>query len=133
MKFEWGHGHRLLIVDDMPAIRLLLREVARTAGFDVQESWNCTSAAAQLTTFRPHVVMLDIGLPDGDGMSLLDAIRAGHPSVRVIVVTAHDERDRVKDAMARGAASYIVKPFTPRHVLAELQRCLPRQAAHDVR
>ena len=115
---------RLLIVDDMPAIRLLLREIACAEGFEVTESWNLAHANAQLVAVRPNIVLLDRGLPDGDGLTLLDQIRALDPSINVIVVTASDERHRVQEAIARGVHRYIIKPFKPHHVRAELQRFL---------
>jgi len=115
---------KLLIVDDMPAIRMLLREIARAEGFDVTESWNLTHASSQLLAVRPDIVLLDRGLPDGDGLMLLDQIRAMDLSINVIVVTASDERHRVQEAIARGAHRYIIKPFRPHHVRAELQRFL---------
>ena len=102
---------RVLIADDHPVVRQGLRtylelqpdiEVAGEAGGGID-------AAAQAERLAPDVVLLDMVMPEGDGLEALRRIRAGAASPRVVVLTSFPADDRVLDAMRAGAAGYLLK------------------------
>ena len=114
---------RVLIADDHPVVRQGLRtylelqpdiEVAGEAGggFD---------AAAQAEKLSPDVVLLDMVMPEGDGLEALRRIRAGRGTPRVVVLTSFPADDRVLDAMRAGAAGYLLKDAQPAELLAAIR------------
>jgi DNA-binding NarL/FixJ family response regulator len=114
---------RVLIADDHPVVRQGLRtylelqpdiEVAGEAGGGIE-------AAAQAERLAPDVVLLDMVMPDGDGMEALRRIRAGAGSPRVLVLTSFPADDRVLDAMRAGAAGYLLKDAQPAELLAAIR------------
>jgi DNA-binding NarL/FixJ family response regulator len=114
---------RVLIADDHPVVRQGLRtylelqpdiEVAGEAGGGVE-------AAAQAERLAPDVVLLDMVMPDGDGLEALRRIRAGGDAPRVVVLTSFPADDRVVEAMRAGAAGYLLKDAQPSELLAAIR------------
>jgi NarL family two-component system response regulator LiaR len=114
---------RVLIADDHPVVRQGLRtylelqpdiEVAGEAGGGIE-------AAAQAERLAPDVVLLDMVMPDGDGMEALRRIRAGGDAPRVVVLTSFPADDRVVEAMRAGAAGYLLKDAQPSELLAAIR------------
>ncbi len=105
--------HRVLIVDDneltRSALRLMLSEEFEVVG----EAANCRTALAMALKERPDIVCLDIQLPDGNGLDTLASIKDALPATAVLMVTASNDLETIKAAIARGAAGFIIKPFTP--------------------
>lgn len=109
-------GARILVVDDDPAILKAVDKGLRGAGFDVTGVSTAQAVVAEYLRFRPDVVILDLVLPDGDGISLCAEIRK-HGSTPVIVLSAIGDDERKVEALNTGADDYLVKPFS----MAELQ------------
>ncbi len=100
----------VLVVDDEFLIRWSLRSHLTTAGYCVLEADNLQNARALLTQ-DVDVVLLDLLLPDGNGMDLLEELQARLPRVAVIMLSAHATHDIAERALAKGAFQFLHKPF----------------------
>ncbi len=115
----------VLLVDDEPQIRSLLASYFRADGFTVVEAGTSRQARDRFAAGVPDLVLLDIGLPDGDGLGLLSEFR--HSSdVYVMLVTARAEEVDKLVGLSVGADDYITKPFSPREVVARAKAVLRR-------
>ncbi|MGV8909024.1 MAG: response regulator [Propionicimonas sp.] len=124
-------AHRVLIVDDEPQIRTVLRAYLEADGFEVTEVGTGADTLRELTRTgaRPFdVVLLDIGLPDLGGLDVLQKIRSTS-EVYVILVTARSEEVDKLVGLSVGADDYITKPFSPREVVARVKTVLRRSSA----
>ncbi|WP_076071530.1 response regulator transcription factor [Sphingomonas montana] len=115
--------NRVLVVDDEPAIRRLLRTALERVGHAVSEAGDAATALAVLATDRPQVVLLDLGLPDRDGLELIPVLRA-RSDATILVVSARDATDLKVAALDLGAADYITKPFDTDELLARVRAAL---------
>jgi DNA-binding NtrC family response regulator len=105
-------GHRtVLVVDDERLIRWSLKDRLARAGFRVLEAADGAEAEELLARGDVDLVLLDLKLPDTDGLTLLDQIRAETPAPAVIMMTAHGTTETERDAAGRGAAHFVGKPF----------------------
>lgn len=118
----------ILVVDDDRTVgEVLLRYLERSelTGRHVETA---SDLMGMLDDMRPDLLVLDVMLPDGDGMSLCSAIRTTHPALPVILLTARSEEiDRIAGLTA-GADDYVVKPFSPRELVLRIQSVLRRSA-----
>lgn len=113
---------QLLVVDDEPAIRRLVRGAVERAGFTVAEAANAAEALAAARHPGCELVLLDLGLPDRDGMELVPLIKALDRAV--IVLTARNETAEKVAALDLGADDYVVKPFDTDELLARVRSAL---------
>jgi two-component system, OmpR family, KDP operon response regulator KdpE len=116
----------ILIVDDEPPIRKLLRMGLTSQGYAVLEAGDAKSALEELTK-KPALVILDLGLPDLDGLELLRQIRAGGSDIAVIVLSSRGDEAGKVAALDLGADDYITKPFGMDELLARLRAALRHQ------
>jgi len=116
---------RVLVVDDDPAIRNLLAEYLGAHGYDVALAASGVAMRAELERAAPAVVLLDIGLPGEDGLTLARYLRERHQVGIIMVTGAGDVVDRVA-GLEVGADDYIAKPFDPRELRARLKSLLRR-------
>ena len=114
---------RLLIVDDEPQIRRLLRNSLPPHGYDLIEAADATAAMAAVAKMSPDIVLLDLGLPDGDGFTVIEAIRKTSLTPIVILSARGDVEGKVK-ALELGADDYVTKPFDMTELLARLKAAL---------
>lgn len=112
----------VLVVDDDAAIRRLLRNTLVHAGYAVVEAANGRDALAQTSGEHPDAVLLDLGLPDRDGLSLIPLIGGGERAV--LVVSAREATDEKVAALDLGADDYVAKPFDTDELLARLRVAL---------
>jgi two-component system OmpR family response regulator len=121
-----GTPVRVLVVDDEPSLAELLASVLRYEGWTVRTAGNGTDAVRTAREFRPDAVVLDIMLPDFNGLEVMRRIRAEIPQVCVLFLTARDAvEDRVAGITA-GGDDYVTKPFSLEEVLARLRGLLRR-------
>ncbi len=121
-----GTPIRVLVVDDEPSLAELLASVLRYEGWEIQTAGDGSSAVRTAREFRPDAVVLDIMLPDFDGLEVLRRVRAELPHVCVLFLTARDAvEDRVVGITA-GGDDYVTKPFSLEEVLARLRGLLRR-------
>jgi DNA-binding NtrC family response regulator len=109
--------HTILVVDDDKLTRFSLSKILGRAGYRIREAASATEGMAAIEEERPGVVLLDIRLPDRDGFAVLLAIRASHPQLPVVMMTAHHNEEMAREAKTLGAWAYLAKPCDP----AELQ------------
>lgn len=121
-----GAPLKVLVIDDEPPIRKLLRMGLATANYQIVEAPNGKTALASLSE-KPDLVILDLGLPDMDGHELLRTIRARDESVPIVVLSSRgDEAGKVR-ALDYGADDYVTKPFGMEELLARLRAALRHQ------
>ncbi len=115
----------ILIVDDEVGIRELLSEILRDEGFDIALAENAASARAQRNAGRPDLVLLDIWMPDSDGISLLkEWSAAGQLNMPVIMMSGHGTIDTAVEATRIGAIDYLEKPIALQKLLATVKRAI---------
>lgn len=103
----------VFIIDDNVMMRSMLRLGANEAELPVLgEAGTIQAASTRCTELEPDIVLLDLGLPDGNGLDLLSELKARNPSTYVIIVSAKNDQEVVRDAVTRGAKGFIVKPFS---------------------
>lgn len=117
---------RLLLVEDNERFAALLKQGLMTAGFDVDVLPNREDATVALRAGKCDIVVLDRGLPDGDGLDVLTDMRQRGDTTPVLILTAHGSlRDKVT-GLQSGADDYLVKPFALEELVARLQALLRR-------
>lgn len=114
----------VLIVDDDPDILTALHDLLEHDGFSVTAVSTCRDALTQVRTTNFSAVLLDIGLPDGDGLAVLETIQALAPSLPVIVLTAFTALDYRAKSLSRGAFSYLTKPYNRDELRAVVRRAV---------
>ncbi len=117
----------VLVVDDEPAIRRLLRNTLDRAGYAILEAGTARDALHLVASAHPDAVLLDLGLPDRDGLGLIPLIRAQGDAV-VLVVSARDAVDEKVAALDLGADDFVGKPFDTEELLARLRVALRHRA-----
>ncbi|MCI4655110.1 response regulator [Sphingomonas aquatilis] len=116
-------GQRILIVDDDLHIRRLLEGTLTRAGYISVEATTAAEALDQARSSRPDAILLDLGLPDRDGLEIVTLLRQQSPAP-IIVVSARDATDQKVAALDLGAHDYVTKPFDSEEVLARLRATL---------
>ena len=117
---------RALIVDDEPPIRKLLRMGLGTQGYDVLEAPS-GKVALELMGGKPDLVILDLGLPDVQGLDLLRQMRAQNESVPIVVLSSRGDEAAKVAALDFGADDYVTKPFGMEELLARIRAALRHQ------
>ncbi len=113
----------LLIVDDAMIIREIIKDAVRDAGWEiVGEASNGQEAIERYGEFKPDAVTLDLVMPEFNGLHALRGIMAGDPDATVVVVSALEQKNVLRDAFKIGAADFIVKPFDKRALLNTLEQ-----------
>ena len=124
----FGPAARVLIVEDDAAIRRFVRQALESEGHQVFETGTLERGLIEAGTRKPDLLILDLGLPDGDGVDLVRDLR-GWSGVPVIVLSARsDEADKI-DALDAGADDYLVKPFGVDELMARVRALLRRRRA----
>ena len=121
----------LLLVDDDPDLLHLLSLRLRAAGYRVTTAASAEAALAQMAIERPQLVLSDVQLPGQDGLRLFDEIHARHPTLPVILLTAHGTIPDAVEATARGVFSYLTKPFDGKALLDKIAEALSLYASTD--
>jgi two-component system, OmpR family, response regulator len=121
-----GSPVRVLVVDDEPSLAELLGSVLRYEGWEIRTAADGASAVRVAREFEPDAVVLDIMLPDFDGLEVLRRLRASQPSVCVLFLTARDAVEDRINGITAGGDDYVTKPFSLEEVLARLRGLLRR-------
>ena len=116
---------RVLVVDDEPQIRRALATNLRARDYEVTLAANGTEALRQAADHRPDLVLLDIGLPDIDGVEVVRGLR-GWSEMPIIMLTVRSEEADKVDALDAGADDYVTKPFGMNELLARMRAALRR-------
>lgn len=124
-----SHAPRILIVDDEPAIRRLLSAALDRAGYRLVEAATAKAALTAVQIDKPDAILLDLGLPDRDGLELVPLLKK--TGAAVIVVSAREATDEKVSALDLGADDYVTKPFDTDEVLARIRTALRHRLAAD--
>ncbi|MEO5806143.1 response regulator [Devosia sp.] len=119
---------RILVVDDEPQIQRFLRPALAAVDYEMIEATTVAEAKRLIVTRSPDVVVLDLGLPDGDGKEVIAAVRAWS-QIPIIVLSARDRESEKIDALDLGANDYVEKPFGIGELLARIRNALRLHAA----
>jgi two-component system KDP operon response regulator KdpE len=114
---------RVLVVEDDREIRTLMQSTLAVEGFDVHTAVSLSEASALIRHALPDLVVLDLGLPDGDGLELVQQIRKQH-TLPILIVSARHQEDQKIRMLDAGADDYLVKPFSVGELLARIRVAL---------
>ncbi len=114
----------VLLIEDTPSLQMVYQAILKNAGYGVVLAGTAAEGLSQFETQTPDVILLDLLLPDRDGLDLMKDILAVAPNVRVIVITANGSINRAVDAMRRGAFDFLVKPFDETRLLNAIENAL---------
>jgi two-component system KDP operon response regulator KdpE len=120
----------ILVVDDEPQIRRVLRATLSSNGYDVIEGKNGQEAIEMVIRERPDLILLDINMPDMTGLEACSKIRLSFEGPIIMVTVRNSERDKIA-ALDSGADDYVVKPFAIGELLARIRAALRRSAAEE--
>ena len=115
---------KVMVVDDAAFMRLRACRVLQDNGHEVVQAENGAEAVRQYAQHRPDAVLMDITMPEMDGLAALKEIRKLDPTARVAMVTAMGQQAIVMEALRAGAKDFVLKPFQPDRVLGALQKLL---------
>ncbi len=119
----------VLVVEDEPAISDLVRRYLTAAGFGVHLETTVADGVAAVGRLRPAAVLLDVGLPDGEGTEICRTMRAAGDWTPVLFVTARDDEVERVLGLELGADDYVTKPFSPRELVARVATVIRRSSA----
>ena len=115
----------ILIVDDNDLMRTLLRGILRSDAYQIiGEARNGIIALEFIAKSKPDIVFLDVMMPEMGGLEALQAIKAKHPEIIVIMITGNPSVENVKESIQGGAGGFIIKPFNSAKVLDTLVRAI---------
>ena len=114
----------VLVVDDEQVVRDFLQRCLETSGYRVKQATNAEEALALMNATPAAAVLCDIRMPGHDGLWLAERIRARWPRVAIIMATAVDDHDTVRQSSALGAVDYLTKPIAAEHLLQVVGRAL---------
>ncbi len=118
-----NNKYKILLVEDDENIRIMVRAMLESAGYQVIETSSCAAAITLASSHIPDLILLDLGLPDMDGMQLLEFVRKNDLTPIIVLSARSDESEKVK-AFDLGANDYITKPFGAAEFLARVRSAL---------
>jgi two-component system chemotaxis response regulator CheY len=118
-------GKTILVVDDAAVIRLMLRKILVEGGYEVSgEAATGKEAVRKYNLLRPDLVLMDITMPEMNGLTALKEIKAIDPHARVVICSAMGQKQLIQEAVEAGALSFMVKPFEAEKVLEVVSKTL---------
>jgi two-component system KDP operon response regulator KdpE len=118
--------YQVLVIEDEPAIRNVLRVLLEAEGYRFVEADTAMRAEIEARTHKPDLLLVDLGLPDGDGLKVIKKVRAWSP-VPIIVLSARTMEEQKIAALDAGADDYVTKPFSAPELLARVRAALRRK------
>jgi DNA-binding NtrC family response regulator len=122
---------RILVVDDDPTVLKSCQRVLEAEGFDVYLVPSADKAIEAMRNDDFALLLVDIKMPQRDGIYLMSEIEKEWPHIPIIVMSGYGTEQTVQQAMETGAASFIAKPFTPTELLNALQKVLEKPGDHN--
>jgi len=130
---HWGQfapsAKKVLVADDEAVVVNSIRKILSRKGYSVEEAFTCRDALAQVFAQDYDLVLLDMKMTDGNGLDVLQRIKAKRPDLRVVIVTGYASIDTAVEAIQKGASDYMAKPFTPDELYTMTNRVLGTAAA----
>src|ERR671917_777865 len=121
-------NRRILIIDDERPILLTLEALLGRHGYQPEAAATAAYGLRVLKNNPPALVLLDLQLPDADGLQMLDQIKREHPETQVIILTAHDSLNNAIESIKRGAYHFIAKPYAPEELLSLVEKALEKRS-----
>ena len=121
-------NRRILIIDDERPILLTLEALLGRHGYKIETAATAAAGLRTLKSKSPSLVLLDLQLPDAEGLQMLDQIKSEHPDLPVIILTAHDTLSNAIESIKRGAYHFISKPYAPEELLSLVEKALEKQS-----
>ncbi len=118
-----SNKYKILLVEDDKNIRYMVRTMLESSMYQVIEAETCRDAMSMIGSHVPDLIVLDLGLPDGDGLAVLEKVRQESLTPIIVLSARSDERDKVA-ALDRGANDYVTKPFGSAEFLARVRSAL---------
>jgi two-component system, chemotaxis family, chemotaxis protein CheY len=115
---------KILIVDDAEFLRVRITKMLSGEGFEVFEAENGLKAVANYKEIRPDLVLMDVTMPEMDGLSALKEIRSYDAQAKVIMLTALGQESVVLEAIKSGARDFVVKPFERDRVMSAIHKLI---------
>jgi two-component system KDP operon response regulator KdpE len=122
--------HLILLVEDEPGIRVVLRALFEANQYRFVETGTAARADLEARSHKPDLLLVDLGLPDGDGLSVIRRVR-GWSAVPIIVLSARTMEEQKIAALDAGADDYVTKPFSAPELLARVRAALRRNARRE--
>jgi two-component system, OmpR family, response regulator len=123
---EATNGHRVLVVDDEPNIVDVVSMALRFQGFSVESAGTGAEAVSAVGAFHPHLIVLDVMLPDMEGFEVARRLGAQHARVPIIYLTARDATEDKIRGLSLGGDDYVTKPFSLEELIARIRSILRR-------
>ena len=123
-----GDNRRILIIDDERPILMTLEALLTRRGFHVDTAATAAAGLKSLKAKLPSLVLLDLQLPDAEGLHTLDQIKVDYPEMQVIILTAHDSLNNAIESIKRGAYHFISKPYAPEELLSLVEKAVEKQS-----
>ena len=123
-----AENQRILVIDDERPILMTLQALLGRRGYAVEVANNAATGKRLLDSKTPALVLLDLQLPDADGLQMLDQIKTDHPETQVIILSAHDSLNNAIESIKRGAYHFISKPYAPEELLSLVEKALEKQS-----
>jgi DNA-binding NtrC family response regulator len=120
-------NHRVLIIDDERPVLMTLEALLKRHGYHVDTASTASQGLKLLRSKPSTLVLLDLHLPDADGLETLDQIKTEAPQTQVIILTAHDSLHNAIESIKRGAYHFISKPYAPEELLSLVEKALEKQ------
>ena len=121
------NNRHVLIIDDERPVLMTLEALLRRHGYHVDTAPTAAQGLKLVKSKPPTLVLLDLRLPDADGLEMLDRIKTELPEVQVIILTAHDSLHNAIESIKRGAYHFISKPYAPEELLSLVEKALETQ------
>src|SRR5436305_8098196 len=119
---------RILIIDDERPILLTLEALLSRHGFETETAATAAAGLKALKNKAPALVLLDLQLPDAEGLQMLDQIKTQRPETQVVILTAHDSLNNAIESIKRGAYHFISKPYAPEELISLVEKALEKQS-----
>jgi DNA-binding NtrC family response regulator len=123
-----AENRRILIIDDERPILMTLEALLGRHGYQPQTAATAAYGLRVLRESSPSLVLLDLQLPDAEGLEMLEQIKREHPATQVIILTAHDSLNNAIESIKRGAYHFISKPYAPEELLSLVEKALEKQS-----
>ena len=123
-----AENRRILVVDDERPILLTLKALLSRHNYKVDTAATAAAGLKVLKEKSPSLVLLDLQLPDAEGLEMLDQIKTEHPDMQVIILTAHNTLSNAIESIKRGAYHFISKPYAPEELLSLVDKALEKQS-----
>src|SRR5438552_12547361 len=121
-------NRRILIIDDERPILLTLEALLSRHGFETETAATAAAGLKALKNKAASLVLLDLQLPDAEGLQMLEQIKTERPETQVIILTAHDTLNNAIESIKRGAYHFISKPYAPEELLSLVEKALEKQS-----